>query len=269
MNLDRKELIVGHPIKKVRDFLKNHFEHETDVSSAPQLSAEHFGNDSEAVLAELIKRGWLEKGQRTWTPAVGPATVHATYNRTDLGQRVAIAKLIARFPRATGDAVLKAVIERAHQINANPELCSYIRELRLFGSMLDPSITVVGDVDVAVELGRRKPPLGPNGMTRDWVEWNIERFEISGRAGGSFLDRICYGEFEVMRLLKSRVAGLSLHTLEDLNSIGAASSSCGNCARDYKIRRIVPSILHLLAPRREQRGSVPQSPRRRATASAV
>jgi hypothetical protein len=28
-----------------------------------------------------------------------------------------------------------------------------------------------------------------------------------------------------MRLLKSRVTSLSLHTLEDLNSIGAASSS--------------------------------------------
>jgi hypothetical protein len=225
MNLDRKELIAGHPIKKVRDFLKNHFEYEIDVSFAQQLSAEHFGNDSEAVLADLIKRGWLEKGQRTWTPAVGPATVHATYNRTDLGQRVAIAKLIARFPRAKGDAVLEAVIERAHQINANLELCSYIRQLRLFGSMLDPSIPMVGDVDIAVELGRRKPPRGPNGVAIDWVKWNIERFEASGRTGGSFLDRICFGDFEVMRLLKSRVAGLSLHTLEDLNSIGAASSS--------------------------------------------
>jgi len=145
------------------------------------------------------------------------SAVHATYNRTDLGQRAAIAKLIARFPRAKGEAVLKAVIERAHQINANPELCSYIRQLRLFGSMLDPSIPV--------ELGRRKPPLGANGVARDWVGWNIERFEASGRTGGSFLDRICYGDFEVMRLLKSRVTSLSLHTLEDLNSIGAASSS--------------------------------------------
>jgi hypothetical protein len=71
----------------MRDFLKTHFEYEIDVFSAQQLSAEHFGNDSEAILAELIERGWLEKGQRTWTPAVGPATVHATYNRTDLGQR--------------------------------------------------------------------------------------------------------------------------------------------------------------------------------------
>ena len=225
MNLDRKELIAGHPTKKVRDFLKNHFEYEIDVSSAQQLSAEHFGSESEAVLAELLKRGWLEKGQRTWTPAVGPATIHATYNRTDLGQRVAIAKLIARFPRAKGGAVLKAVIERAHQINANPELCSYVRQLRLFGSMLDPSIPMVSDVDVAVELGRRKPPLGPNGVARDWVEWNIERFEASGRTSGSFLDRICFGDFEVMRLLKSRVSALSLHTQDDLNSIGAASSS--------------------------------------------
>jgi hypothetical protein len=100
---------------------------------------------------------------------------------------------------------------------------------------------MVGDVDVAVELGRRKPPLGQNGLARDWVEWNIERFEASGRTSGCFLDRICYGDFEVMRLLKSRVASLSLHTLADLNSIGAVTI-CGNCARNYKIRRIVLAI---------------------------
>jgi len=61
MNLDRKELIAGHPTKKVRDFLKNHFEYEIDVSSAQQISAEHFGSDSEAVLAELIKRRLVGK----------------------------------------------------------------------------------------------------------------------------------------------------------------------------------------------------------------
>src|SRR5882762_5231994 len=50
MNLDRKEIVAGHPIKKVRDFLKHHFEYEIDVSCAQRLSAEYFGSDSEAVL---------------------------------------------------------------------------------------------------------------------------------------------------------------------------------------------------------------------------
>jgi hypothetical protein len=224
VNLDRKEIIAGHPIKKVRDFLKTHFKDEVDASHAQQLGAEYFGSDSDTILAELNKRGWLEEGKRTWKPPLGQTVVHATYNRTKLGQQVAIAKLIARFSRVKGEAILTALVERAYQINANPELCSYIKQLRLFGSMLDSSIPMVGDVDVAVELGRRKPPLNQNGVSRDWVEWNIERFEASGRTGGSFLDRICYGDIEVMRRLKSRVAGLSLHPLEDLNSIGAPSA---------------------------------------------
>jgi hypothetical protein len=71
---------------------------------------------------------------------------------------------------------------------------------------------LVGESPLLVRMAW--PGIGSTGILRG-----------SGRAGGSFLDRICYGEFEVMRLLKSRVAGLSLHTLEDLNSIGAASSS--------------------------------------------
>ena len=47
MNSDRKEIIAGHPIKKVRDFLKNHFNDEVGVSRAQQLAAEYFGGDSD------------------------------------------------------------------------------------------------------------------------------------------------------------------------------------------------------------------------------
>jgi hypothetical protein len=84
MDLDRKELIAGHPIKKVRDFLKSHFEYEIDVSSDQQLGAEYFGNDSETVLTELIEPGWLEESRRTWTP---PAAITAAKPAASLSSR--------------------------------------------------------------------------------------------------------------------------------------------------------------------------------------
>jgi hypothetical protein len=46
---------------------------------------------------------------------------------------------------------------------------------------------------------------------------------MSGRTFSSYLDRLFYGHTEVMRLLKARSRYLSLHTMDDLEAIGAFS----------------------------------------------
>jgi hypothetical protein len=46
---------------------------------------------------------------------------------------------------------------------------------------------------------------------------------MSGRTFSSYLDRLFYGHTEVMRLLKARSRYLSLHTMDDLEAIGAVS----------------------------------------------
>jgi hypothetical protein len=46
---------------------------------------------------------------------------------------------------------------------------------------------------------------------------------MSGRTFSSYLDRLFYGHTEVMPLLKARSRYLSLHTMDDLEAIGAFS----------------------------------------------
>ena len=112
------------------------------------------------------------------------------------------------------------MIERAKAINNRHDLCCSIGSLHLFDSMLEPEASFVGDVDVAYELVRRQHPDGT-----DWIKWNIERFNASGRKGGSYIDMICFGDTEVVRLLKGSVRGLSLHTQRDLDGITKKSGS--------------------------------------------
>jgi hypothetical protein len=61
------------------------------------------------------------------------------------------------------------------------------------------------------------------GSGKDWVRESLRRADMSGRTFSSYLDRLSYGHTEVMRLLKARNRYLSLHTMDDLEAIGALS----------------------------------------------
>jgi hypothetical protein len=206
MLVDLQELVCGHSIKTVHDFLKRHFGYEREVEFVDrELAPQYFGKGAGDLVNELISRGWLERKTQ------GKRKV---YDLTKEGNRFAITKMTPRFPRAKGEEIIAAMIERAKTINSRRDLCCSIGSLRLFGSMLDPQVSLVGDVDVAYELVRRVHPDGT-----DWIEWNIERFKASGRKSGSYLDMICFGDTEVVRLLKGGVRGLSLHSQHDLDGI--------------------------------------------------
>jgi hypothetical protein len=141
------------------------------------------------------------------------------YDLTSDGNRFAIAKRTSPLTRSKGEAIIAGVIERAKAINQRQDLCYSVAKLTLFGSMLDPAIPLVSDVDIAFDLRRREHPEG-----KDWVEWHIDRFEASGRDSGNYIDKIYFGETEVVRLLKAKVRGLSLHPQRDLDGISAKSA---------------------------------------------
>lgn len=53
--------------------------------------------------------------------------------------------------REVAEAILQRLIERASEINATEQYMWRIVRLELFGSMLDPSATTVGDIDIVIE----------------------------------------------------------------------------------------------------------------------
>jgi predicted nucleotidyltransferase len=118
--------------------------------------------------------------------------------------------------RARAEAIIAAFLQRVKSVNERPELLERVCEVRVFGSYLETRDDL-GDVDIAVRTERKE------NLGKDWVRKSLRRADESGRTFSSFVDHISYGHTEVMRLLKAGNRYLSLHTMDDLESIGARS----------------------------------------------
>jgi hypothetical protein len=211
VKLDRNEAILGFSIKQVRDFVNEAFyDDSVSVSQIERCAKKYFGLYNEDIIDRLRKRGWFKKNTKKGK---------STYDMTQLGKQARIAKLIARFPRAVGDKIVADLLLRVADVNGrHTELCWHVKELRLFGSMLDPSAAMLGDVDVAFALGSNEPP---RGMKRS--DWHMERYRASGRSSGGIFEQLGYAEREVMLILKNKNAKLSLHTMDDLDAMDTPS----------------------------------------------
>jgi hypothetical protein len=214
VKVDRKDIIGGQPAKVARDLVLwiGH------GWTTPRLVAGRFTLDAgatKALLAAMVKRRLLVRH-----PPNDYSRGEHIYRIGDEAHRFGNAKFIKRLDRAKAGVVLADLLRRVAEINADPELCCYVRELRLFGSMLDPKAKTVGDIDVAYDLGRRKVP-PQYGGDHPYVDWNIARAEAAGRGYLDYHGLITYGHTEVKRLLKARNRYLSLHTMADLDGIGA------------------------------------------------
>ncbi len=210
VKLDRSDILHGYPAKKIRDFLGHgrdgafSYRDYCEVETFFGVADDYFGYDAKAVTAELLKRGWIIKGKGRDLKECTEDQNTAIMILTQIGKQSRIVSLNKRFSRAEGEAVVAELVERAKAINARDDLLCGISELRLYGSMLDPKVETVGDVDVAYELFYKQPPPGKRRS-----EWHIERAKQSGR-NLQFREMLSYGATEVERLLKARKSRLSL-----------------------------------------------------------
>ena len=158
MKLDRSDILHGYPAKKIRDFLGHgrdgafSYRDYCEVETFFGVADDYFGYDAKVVTAELLKRGWIIKGKGRDLKECTEDQNTAIMILTQIGKQSRIVSLNKRFSRAEGEAVVAELVERAKAINARDDLLCGISELRLYGSMLDPKVETVGDVDVAYEL---------------------------------------------------------------------------------------------------------------------
>src|SRR5712675_1121966 len=103
--------------------------------------------------------------------------------------------MLKRIERAKVDNIIAELLKRVAQINANPELCYFVNEIRLFGSATNGSVESFGDVDIAYDLGRRKRP----PEYKDWHDWSHKRWKLAGRSNLNFMQQLYFVVREISR----------------------------------------------------------------------
>jgi predicted nucleotidyltransferase len=196
MKVERDSLIAGRPIRKVRDFLRwaktGCFRREGVVAQLGEPDA-----TDDLIAAGLIQE---DGTRRDGVPR---------FEVTDAGVRLASTNLVPRIMRAKADAIMDGFMQRVAEVNASSELISRVAEVYVFGSYIT-DVPKVGDIDLSVKLERK--------IEEGWIELSHARAVATGRRM-DFIDSACYGDTEVMRILKARSRYLvftSPSTLEEL-----------------------------------------------------
>jgi hypothetical protein len=221
LDLDRTTVIGGLRIKVVRDALREMARHDMNDSGWTVTSlADHMNispTHAEWLSETLVEQKILErKPPPSWDKDPVP---QIRYALGEYGTRFTLARMLKRIDRAKVDNIIAELLKRVAQINASPELCYFVNEIRLFGSAINGEAESFGDVDIAYDLGRRKRPPG----YKDWHDWSRKRWKLAGRSNLDFMQELYYAKQEVMRLLKARNQYLSIHSFDDVVGIGADS----------------------------------------------
>jgi hypothetical protein len=220
LNLDRSVVIADLQIRVVRDAIREMNRHDVDdqgwtvdeLAAHLKISTTH----SEWLCESLMAQGVLERRPRPDPRRHARGTYYAV---SKSGTRFTNATLLNRIDRVKVDKIIAELLLRVKKINADNDLCHFINEIRVFGSAMSHDAASFGDIDICYVMARRKLPL----QYERWTDWNIARSKASGRNNLMFIDKLCFGYIEVLRILKNRSPYISLHGPDDLVGIGADS----------------------------------------------
>jgi hypothetical protein len=162
------------------------------------------------VIDAMIAAGFLEE-----RPSIDPRDDERFYQHGPDAARLCNARFMKRMKRAKADKMVSDLLERARAINARPELVVGIGKICVFGSYLTTE-SDLGDIDLAVEYARKT-------SGRENTQWSLRRARESGRQFSNFGEELFFGDREVAVLLRNRNAYLSLHTMDEMNSIKAVN----------------------------------------------
>jgi hypothetical protein len=180
------DTVAGYPAREARDFLRS-----LDYQRA---------EDDNPLAQALAAEGYLEHAD--------PHGWAATMKGGGLGN----AKFIKPIPRAKAEAIVAEAIERAKAVNADPKRYLYtVKRLRVFGSYLDPTVDLLGDVDIAIETDRneRLDSADPGSFT-DLTQKHT--YKYGPQSLNTFAAILLWPEREVVQVVKGRVRSLSLTT---------------------------------------------------------
>ncbi|HEX9428787.1 MAG TPA: hypothetical protein VF944_00250 [Candidatus Bathyarchaeia archaeon] len=201
MRIEPDEHIAGLPALEIRRFMKR----TGDLTWDLDLMRAELGvslKDSKKVAKRLEALGLIERVGTSW-------------RKTVKGNALANASAARPLTRATADVKLKQFLERVDTVNRNQQFAYRIRKVIVFGSFLTGRERI-NDIDIAIAIVPRHadPDLQVGIEDR-----RVSEARRKGRRFKSFGDELMWPKREVVLFLRSRSRALSIHSLEDEESI--------------------------------------------------
>jgi hypothetical protein len=219
VGLNLNTQLAGIPYWVIRDLLRK--AECLDQEDVGHLTGLNEGRAAE-IFQAMIDDGLLELGDAD------------EYVPTPRGKSLGDGKLMKRIPRTRAENLVADLLERAERINANGDLVYYVKSVALFGSILDPAVGDLGDVDVRLETAER-PGIGCTTTA------SVTRGRESGK-DLSFFASLTYGTREVQLALKNGSPYISLHGVDEVDRLGCLTKlvfeagAVAEAARFYETR---------------------------------
>jgi predicted nucleotidyltransferase len=133
------------------------------------------------------------------------------WHLSDQGYRLATARLGRPYKRDTARRHLFEFLKRVLEVRDNPSWPRKVGSVALFGSMLDPTRKLVGDVDILIEVAPRSTDHRRQlELDRVYIAKELDR----GRSFKTLVDEICSPQLDLYRFLKHRMPYISVHAME-------------------------------------------------------
>lgn len=192
MRIEKDQMVAGMLARDVRRFMRSVTGRVIQPGSAEQTLG-LTKRASEQFLHELEREGLIsaETGYR---------------ESTVKGSAFAMASAARPLHKKTAERLVKELVERAQIVNLDGHLAYRVQKLILFGSVMRGAERP-NDVDIGCKLIPRF-----RGEQQSIVE--DQRRKMKGTFG-NMIEWAYWPMFEILRTLKSRSRGLSIHDLND------------------------------------------------------
>lgn len=214
MQIKSSQTLFDQPILKIRNIIRhaiaerlNGLNKDAVVEEVARLLGEP------TSVAKRVFKSLIEQDYLTIKREKIAGKYYVVVTETEKGRRLGVTRANPPITREKAGLLLKELLERVKAVNNTAEFVYRVETVKVFGSYLSDQ-ELLGDIDVAVKLGRKVE--GDEFMKR-----NNERVKLAfrwGRTFSNYVDQIYWPHREVWLALTTRKKGLSLHD-EDSDEI--------------------------------------------------
>jgi len=195
MRIDAKGTIGRYPALLVRSTLR-HLRSRlcwglADLEAAAGL-ASGSGRD---LLKDLRSEGLIEAADR------------GAWEVTQAGRTLSAATAAERITRSTAEKALQQFLARVERVNQDPYFLGKVTRVVLFGSMLQPDVDRLSDVDLGVELASKEEDFD-RARVKNYER--VEELAAQGHRFHNFLEQEGCWYWEVFGFLKGRSRVIAL-----------------------------------------------------------